>query len=83
MCPAGVFAVLCMHSCLLQYVSRGKLPYNFFHANGGKRRTCRPEGLASPATGCGVEVGGPRGRAGTETFFTFEVALAVSLLTSV
>lgn len=37
----------------------------------------------SPATGCGVEVGGPKGRAGTETSFTFEVALAVSLLTSV
>lgn len=37
----------------------------------------------SPATGCGVEVGGPRGKAGTETFFIFEVALAASLLTSV
>lgn len=81
--PDGVFAVLCMHSCLMQYFSHGKLPCNFFHANGGERRSCRPEGLVSPATGCGVEVGGPRGKAGTETFFIFEVALAASLLTNV
>lgn len=49
---------------------------------GEKRRTWHPEGLASCAASCGVEVGGPRGRAGTETF-TFEVALALFLSTSV
>lgn len=83
-CAAGVFAVLCMHSYALQFFSHSQLPSNFFHANGGKGRLCRPEKLAGPATGCEVEVGGPRGRAATETFFvfTFEIALARLLSTS-
>lgn len=83
-CAAAVLTVLCMHSCVLQFFSHSQLPYSFFHANGGEGRVCRPEGLAGPATGCEVEVGGPRGRAATETFFvfTFEVALTGLLSTS-